>query len=226
MKLWTVIVLYKTPKQQLLKLVEQLRKAGVNKKQIYIKDNSAHNLGFAKAVNLGLKTGLKQGFSNFVVLNPDIRLIKFNYQEVENGFNNFDIFGGIFKQGSKTYYRGIIDPIYLSGGLNYKKPSPLMYPTDFVSGSMMFLNKQAILKNGFLNTKYFLYYEDVDYCYNAKKKGLKIGINSKIKYEHFEDSKNNSKKKTYLTKSHELFLNKYGAWWQKWAYWLKKINDR
>ena len=60
MKLWTVIVLYKTPKQQLLKLVEQLRKAGVNKKQIYIKDNSAHNLGFAKAVNLGLKTGLKQ----------------------------------------------------------------------------------------------------------------------------------------------------------------------
>ena len=221
MRLWIVIVLYKTPKQQLLKLVEQLQNSGLNKKQIFIKDNTKNNLGFARAVNIGLKTGLKKGYSFFLVLNPDIKLIKFSLFEIENGFKQFDIFGGIFKQDTKTYYRGIIDPIYLSGGLDDKKPTKTKYPTDFVSGSMMFLNKQAILKNGFLSTKYFLYYEDVDYCYSAKKGGLKIGINSKIKYQHFEDSKINPQKKTYLTKSHQLFLKKYGAWWQKLAYWLK-----
>jgi len=221
MKLWIIIVLYKTPKQQLLGLIKQLQKAGIKKAQIFTRDNSFHNLGFAKAVNLGLKAGLKKGYQYFLILNPDMQLIRFNLKEIKNGFNNFDVFGGIFKQGSKTYYRGIIDPVYLSGGLDDKKPSEIMYPTDFVSGSLMFIKGSTIEKIGYFEEKYFLYYEDVEYCHRAKKKGLRVGINSKIKYYHFESSKNNPEKAKLLKKSHKLFVWQYGRWWQKAAFWLK-----
>jgi len=226
MKLWVVIILYKTPKQQLNLLLEQLKQADIKKAQVFLKDNTHDNVGYAKAANLGLKIGLQKGYSHFAILNPDLRLLKFSLKEIKNGFAVFDIFGGIFKQSSKTYYRGLIDPVYLSGGLDDKKPTKVIYPTSFVSGSMLFLNLNAIKTVGLFDEDYFLYYEDVDYCYRAKKARLKVGINSKIRYEHFEDSQHNPQKQQYLATSHQLFVRKQGQLWQKIILWFKKKYDR
>lgn len=226
MKLWVVIILYKTPKQQLNLLLEQLKQASIKKAQIFLKDNTHDNIGYAKAVNIGLKIGLKQNYTHFCLLNPDIRLIRFNFEEINDGFKKFDIFGGVFKQGQKTYYRGVIDPVYLSGGLDDKKPTKVIYPTDFVSGSMLFVNLRAIKTMGLFDEDYFLYYEDADYCYRAKKAKLRLGINSKIKYEHFEDSQHNPQKQQYLATSHQLFVRKQGQLWQKIIFWFKKKYDR
>ena len=60
-----------------------------------------------------------------------------------------------------------------------------------------------------------MYYEEVDYCYRAKKAGFKIGIDSKRYYEHFEISVNNPKKEFYLFKNRFKFLIKYGSVKQK-----------
>ena len=226
MKLFAVIVTYKTPKEQLSKLVKQLNKANLNSKQIYIKDNTRDNIGYAAAVNQGLKKAIKSGYENFVILNPDLKLNKFSLSEIELGFEKFNIFGGVFEQNNQIYTGGVIDPVYYSGGLSTFKNKKNYYPIDFVSGSLMFIDRQTIDSIGYLDEQYFMYYEDVDYCYRARKQKLKVGINSKIRYTHFENSNTNHKKEQYLKNSHRLFLKQYGAWWQKLAYWLKHKNGR
>ncbi len=161
-----------------------------------------------------------------MVLNPDIKLLNFKLTEIKNGFDRFAVFGGIFKQNKQTYYLAKIDQVYLTGGLLTIKPKQTLYQTDFVSGSMIFISKRAIKTVGWFDQRYFLYYEDVDYCYRAKLSGLKVGVNSKISYQHFEESQNHPKKKQNLANSHRLFLSKYGKWWQKLAFQLKKRDDR
>ena len=226
MKLWAIIVTYHTSANQLKQLVQQLVKAGIKRKQIFIKDNTKKNIGYAAAVNLGLRAGIKNKFEYFLVLNPDIHLNKFLTTDIEQGFARFNIFGGVFKQGKKTYYQGLIDPVYLSGGLSTVRKKEQYYPADFVSGSLMFVDLKIIKTIGYLNKQYFMYYEDVDYCYRAQKNGLKVGINSRIRYTHFESLKNSLDKERYLKKNHRLFLDKYGAWWQKIAYRYKQWQNR
>jgi len=60
-----------------------------------------------------------------------------------------------------------------------------------------------------------MYYEDVDYCYRAKKVGFKIGIDSKISYEHFEVSQDDPQKEFFLFKNRLKFLFKFGSLKQK-----------
>lgn len=225
MKLWAIIVTYKTPEKQLSKLIKQLNQIGLDSNQVFIKDNTKKNIGFSKAVNQGLKIGFKKGYQYFLLLNPDVSLQKISLSEIKKGFCHFNIFGGVFKQNNQIYTEGILDPVYLSGGLNTAKKQSVYYHTTFVSGSLMFIDRQTINKIQYLDERFFMYYEDVDYCYRAKKNHLKVGINSKIRYLHFETSKKNQNKYQYLKKSHQLFLKKYGTWWQKIAYWIKHKND-
>lgn len=226
MKLQTIIVTYKTREKKLLALKKQLSSAGISDKQICVVDNSKNNRGYSKAVNIGLKKGKKEGYQYFLIANPDIELINFDFEKIKKGFLRFDIFGGVFVQNKITYCGGKIDPVFLSGGLNTKKNLKTYFLTDFVSGSLMFINKKAIDRIGYFDEKFFLYYEDVEYCYRAKLNKLNVGINSKIKYRHFEQSAKNPKKQHYLEKSHQLFVWQYGAWWQKAAYLYRKWRKK
>jgi len=46
--------------------------------------------------------------------------------------------------------------------------------TEFASGACMMIKRKVIEKIGKLDEKYFLYYEDADFCQRAKKAGYKI----------------------------------------------------
>jgi GT2 family glycosyltransferase len=46
------------------------------------------------------------------------------------------------------------------------------YPVDWVSGGCMLISRDAINKVGHFDGEYFLGVEDIDYCYQAKAKGL------------------------------------------------------
>ena len=100
----------------------------------------------------------------------------------------------------------------MSGGLIEKRPTKRFVETDFVSGSLMFIKKVIDKidppRKGF-DESYFMYYEEVDYCYRAKCAGFKIGIDSKISYEHFEVSQDNPLKEFYLFKNRLKFLLKF-----------------
>lgn len=59
-----------------------------------------------------------------------------------------------------------------------------LHEAGWVSGSFMMVRKEVFEKIGLLNEKYFMYFEDVDFCYRARKAGFKVMINSETSIKH------------------------------------------
>lgn len=215
MKVGFIFVLYKTPKKEQERLKREISKIKFKNKKIYFIDNTFNNQGYAYGVNQGIKKGLKDNCDVFVVANPDISFKK-NINNIFDGLTHFDIYGFSMIQEGKIYYGGKIDPWRFSGGLIKCEPKTRFINIDFVSGSLMVIKKKVIDKIGYFDESYFLYYEEVDFCYRAKKEGFKIGIDKNVLYEHFEVSKtNNPQKENLLFKNRLKFFLKYANFWQK-----------
>ena len=215
MKIGFIFVLYKTPESEINRLKKEVKGLRVDNYKIYFIDNTNDNLGYAGGINKGIKQAVKDNCELFIVANPDISLNNLTGQDWQAGARYFDIWGLAMKQEGKTYYGGEVDKWRMSGGLIEKKPRTKFSKTDFVSGSLMFIKKKVIDKIAFFDEKYFLYYEEVDYCYRAKQAGFKVGIDSKVTYDHFEVSKDSPTKNYFLFKNRLKFLLKYGSFKQK-----------
>lgn len=220
MKIAFIFVIYKTPKFEIKRLKSEIKSLNISAYKLYFIDNTKFNRGYSAAANIGIKKGLKDGCNLFVIANPDISLLSLR-PELRPGSVNwlgaaryFDIWGYAMNQDGKTYYGGEVDKWRMSGGLITKKPFKRYVEVDFPSGSFIFIKKKVIEKIGLWDESYFLYYDEVDYCWRAKKFGFKIGIDSQLKYDHFEISKTNSAKNSVISKSRLKFLLKYGNWKQ------------
>ncbi|MCL4364412.1 polysaccharide biosynthesis C-terminal domain-containing protein [Patescibacteria group bacterium] len=217
MKIAFIFVLYKTPESEIRRLRKEVGElTGLRVNGLYFIDNTKNNRGYAAGVNEGIRKAIDDGCDLFVIANPDI-----SFQGHPTGgriidvMRHFDIGGLAMEQQGKTYFGGEIDRWRMSGGLITKKPEQRFKPVDFVSGSLLVVKKEVIDRIGFLDESYFLYYEEVDFCWRAKRAGFKVGIDAGLAYEHFETSKSNPKKELYLFKNRIKFLLKYGSWQQK-----------
>jgi GT2 family glycosyltransferase len=208
MNIAPIIVTYKTKESSLINLKRQLIKSKIMTAPVVI-GNTVNNTGFGAGVNKGVKKALKNNPDTFLILNPDINIEKLDLPEVQRSAKALDIFGGEMKQAGTTYYGGTIDKLSMAGGLITNKPSCRIVNTSFVSGSMMFIKKQVVEKIGLFKKDYFLYYEDVEYCHRAKNNGFKVGINTNIKYTHFEESKKSISKEYYLNRNRLYFIKEY-----------------
>lgn len=197
-------------------LYEQIKKLNIKNSKIYHIKNKRGEEGYARGINKGIKKALKDKKDVFIILNPDISLRKMTARQLFEPAEHFDIWGFCMKQKNKLYYGGEIDKWRMSGGLISRKPKKRFIDRDFVSGSLICIKKEVFDKIGFWDEKYFLYYDEVDYCFRARKTGFKVGIDSTITYDHFEKSdENNPLKDYYLRKNRLLFLIKYGSLQQK-----------
>ncbi len=215
-KIGFIFVLYQTPKKDINRLKKEVKNLGVKNYQLYFIDNTDTGKGYAFGVNLGIKLALKDNCSLFVVANPDISFNQLKINKILAAEKYFDIWGLTMRQDGTIYYGGEIDKWRMSGGLITNKPKKRFVEVDFVSGSLMFVKKNVIEGIGFFDESYFMYYEEVDFCYRARKAGFKVGIDSSFVYDHFEISKNtNSKKQWYLFKNWFKFFWKYSSNSQK-----------
>ncbi len=62
----------------------------------------------------------------------------------------------------------------------YKK----IHPVGWVSGNFMFIRRKVIEQVGKFNENYFMYFEDVEYCFRVKRAGLNVMINPKVSMKH------------------------------------------
>lgn len=161
------------------------------------------NLGFAKAVNLGIKSSSGE---SILLLNSDTqvkpscleKLIKFEEQvrPAVIGAKMLNPDGTV--QGSCFYLptvkRAILE--YWLGKKNYflKYSLPGKEPVEVeaVSGGAMMISRALIDKIGMLDERYFMYFEDLDFCRGAKKAGYKIYYlpSAEIIHEHGASGKN------------------------------------
>ena len=154
------------------------------------------NLGFAKAVNQGLKVA--KG-SYYLLLNPDTRatggavMTLLACAKAQTGLAvigpklmNLD---GTTQ--SSCFNLPSIQNAILEFWFGRKEKFGKYYPksqkpteVEAVVGAAMLIPKEAINKVGFFDEKYFMYFEDLDWCRRASKVGLKIYYCPKAKFLH------------------------------------------
>lgn len=215
MKTVFIFVTFHTLEQEIERLKKEVASFGLQDYGIYFIDNTYDNKGYAYGVNKGIQKGLADGAEVFVIANPDISLQTIPKSEFFKASNSFDIWGFAMLQNKKTYYGGHIDSLRMSGGLVKKKPKHRFEKTDFISGSFMVIKKKVIKSIGLFDESYFMYYEDVEYCRRAEQAGFRIGVDSHVRYKHFEAARGSLKKEYYLAKNRFRFLFAYGNIRQK-----------
>lgn len=193
------------------------------------------NLGFSGGSNWGIREALKNGSDWVVLLNNDtwveerfISTLKAKL-EASNG-----IVGMPLIEGDYTAYCGKVKwlkptlkhmnhPLYteyLKRNTNY-----------YVIGGAMAIRKDVFDKIGFLDEKYFLYFEDADYCIRANKENVPVSFVDDPKVHHQVSSTTRKMGSPLLLRYHyrnALYFNrKNGPWHVKitlwfWSLWIIK----
>lgn len=199
-----VIILNYKVKDLTLKAIISVKGSTYKNLEIIVVDNNSHdglantlsnrqdltfiqndeNLGYCGGNNVGLTQALKDGADWVFILNPDAQVDKDaikNLVEVAQR-ENIGIAGPkvLFADRKTIWYAGgVFDTGNVLGthrGVDEKDNGQydVMTQTDFVTGAAIFIRKDVLEKVGLFDTRYFLYYEDSDFCFRAKKAGFKI----------------------------------------------------
>lgn len=182
--------------------------------------NNADNYGFAKAVNQGLK--FAKG-NYYLLLNPDTKVVNNAIEKLVDFAKNQQNLGAV---GAKLLNPdGSIQPsCYNLPSVNnaileywfgkkgaYEKYVPkLQEPVkvEAVVGAVMLISRTAIEKIGPLDERYFMYFEDLEWCRNAGKMGFKIFWNPQSEVVHVHGasaSQIGQKAQNLLIKSSKIY---------------------
>lgn len=161
--------------------------------QIKLVQNSS-NLGYARGCNQGLK--MAQG--NYVLLlNPDTEIKENSLQKMLDfmeknsdvgalgpqlldfdgeiqpscrSFPNYKLLLWEFLGLSRLFPKSKIYGAWKMGDFDFKSTREVEQPM----GSALFLRKKVIDQIGLMDERFFLFYNDVDFCYRIKNAGWKI----------------------------------------------------
>jgi GT2 family glycosyltransferase len=194
MELSIVIINYKTP-ELTKKCVASIKKYPPKVLyEIIIIDNSNDNVGFAKGNNKGIK---KARGKYILLLNSDTEVKKGSIDRlVEFAKNNPDAGAVVPKllnkdgttQASAFKFPSLWLAIrqYWFGEKNLlDKYIPLESNIDIGVMAAFLITPEAIKKVGLLDERYFMYFEDFDYCRRIKQKGLRVYYVSDSEVVHY-----------------------------------------
>jgi hypothetical protein len=191
------------------------------------------NLGYAGGNNIGIKYALKEGADYILVLNPDTT--------VES-----DLLAKLVETAKKNPRIGIIgamidegDRVINCGGIKWLKPelkhsvlqttNYKLQTNQYIPGVAMFVGKKVFEKIGFFDERYFLYFEDVDFCVRAQKAGFKLAVTPDTIIRHNPSSSASKLGAASLLYYHyrnaHLFNAKNAPFWIKvllpfWSIWV------
>jgi GT2 family glycosyltransferase len=185
---------------------------------------NSENHGFAKAVNMGLQ----RSTGDFILLlNPDTVIRSESFYPVIDFLRrnpNIGICGckllnadgslqfskGPFPTLFSTLYRIVLPrPMRKYDLWGYDKPRRC----DWVTGALMLIRNGLAKEEGGLDEAFFIYYEDVDYCLRAKKRGWEIYYHPEIVAYHLRPyaiSKRNLSMEREIWKSRLYYFRKNG----------------
>ena len=181
--------------------------------QLVVIHNSL-NVGFAKAVNQGLRKAREFQSTHIWLFNPDARARQNSLSELILASRNtpralfspiiFDTQGGVWFSGGKLSW-------WRMRALHRRAPSSQAGNEDFLTGCALFIPMMTIDIIGEFDENYFLYYEDADFCLRAKKAGFQLCMVTGAAVDHAEVSRAYAQKVYYLVYSGLLFFFKHAS---------------
>jgi len=191
------------------------------------------NEGYARAVNRGIEEGKGRAF---LVINPDVELSEGGVDralEYLHGHPEVGIVGarllnrdGTIQHSARRFYTlqtillrrtplGRLRPdhpelrrhLMLDDDLDHPRP------VDWIIGAWMLVRREAVEKVGLMDPRFFLYFEDVDWCYRMWAKGLEVHYFPKARFVHAYERSSGRLNRTllYHLRSFVSFYDKWGA---------------
>jgi hypothetical protein len=199
------------------------------------------NFGFAKANN----QAIKQASGRYILLlNPDMRIFDDTLSNIVSWMNRhehamvagcrlLDESARIIKQVRR--FPTLIDQLaiilkiphifptvlnkYLRNDFDYTKSQPV----DSIRGGFFLIRAEAIKKIGLLDERYFLWFEEVDYCRRVKQAGGEVWYTSAAECidlvgQSFKQVDRGVKQKYFR----DSMLKYFKKWQPAYEYWILK----
>ncbi len=203
------------------------------------------NLGYSKGVNVGIREARAR---YLFILNPDTvvkrgavaKLVEFMDQNPRAGIAGPKL---VFQDGSvqpscRRFYTVTVLVLRRTPlGKLLRNPKPLRdhlmldfdhastREVDWLLGAAMFVRREAVDSVGMMDERFFLYFEDVDWCYRMKQRGLSVYYVADAVVEH---GYQRASAQTVLNRSFVAHVASLVRYYEKWgavAYLVKRYRE-
>jgi hypothetical protein len=209
---WIVVLNWNRP-QDTLECVASLRKLDYPAYHILVVDNGStdesvsllralpdidllvneQNLGFGAGNNRGIQYALERGADYVLLLNNDTTVSPPLLSRMVEAARSDPQIGIV---GPMIYYSDRPDRVWFAGmhfrhglyvvrrGLHLGPSPDSVEEVDFISGCGMLVHRQVWERIGLFDPRFFMYYEDLDFCIRAKEVGYRIVCATQAKMWH------------------------------------------
>lgn len=177
--------------------------------------DNKQNVGFAKGVNQGITLALKdETIGGVFLMNNDLELTFGGFKQMELVFNKIGSAaivspilhhaGGYDWGGKYNRWTGMVKH------KNWQNKPKTIQSVEHVAGAAMLIKRSVIKKIGMLDERFFLYFEDLDYCLRTIAEPYTIHITPDVVAEHAVSAGSTSVARTkYQWVSHFKFVTKH-----------------
>ncbi|OGE91077.1 MAG: hypothetical protein A3A83_01020 [Candidatus Doudnabacteria bacterium RIFCSPLOWO2_01_FULL_48_57] len=186
---------------------------------------NSDNVGYSKANNQALR--LAQG-SFFLLLNSDVEVAPDSFDKMISYMDNEKAVGivgcrviksdGSFDKAARRSFPDLANSLRhflgLSSDYNLDLPEDKIAEVDSVMGAFLMIRREVVDKIGLLDEAFFMYGEDLDWCFRAKQAGYKVVYNPATTVVHHKGSSSRKLPKKALYEFHRamfIFYDKHYA---------------
>ncbi|UOF91396.1 glycosyltransferase family 2 protein [Fodinisporobacter ferrooxydans] len=197
------------------------------------------NKGGSGGFNTGIKEALKKDYKYLYLLDNDVFIDSEALQELYRYLENHEEVGVV---GSKIYVMDQPDLVQEIGArinwktfdmeLNYYRyiddgTLPEVVECDYVPACSMLVRAGAVKKAGTIDEEYFLYWDDIDWCYRIQLAGYKIVAYAKSKVWHKGGGKgrNDTFGNYFMWRNRVHFFKKYCSQDQLESFYTVLVED-
>ena len=189
---WAACIVYYQDQDSLNNLLNCLESQTLKPANVFIADNDSkepikinafsfpvkvtrltENKGFAGGANVAVTEAINNDFSNLILLSQDVLLEKDSAEKLiaELNISKGIVFPTMINRKTNSGFSkgGKISKFWGSIKLNTQD---VPKDTDWADGSCLVFTSDLFKSVNGLNEKFFMYFEDVDFCLKAKSKGF------------------------------------------------------
>ncbi len=187
---------------------------------------SKRNIGYAGGNNVALQLLQNKSHEYIWILNPDMlvpsqtlsELVTIAETNADLGIIGSKIFRGLSKKeiwfaGGIIEWDNGLETRHLRYGEQDDSKLQEPYSVDYVTGASIFMRKHVLSDVGLFPEEYFLYFEDADWCIQAKQKSIAIKLFPTTYLFHLKRSEENGMPKPhfiyYFIRNRLIMCKKY-----------------
>ncbi len=169
------------------------------------------NVGWAGGNNAAIKIALEENYEYVVMLNMDTTLddnwLTCLLEEAIRRPDTHILQSKILLYNSRKINSAGNRTHFLGYGYCHgygQEEAAVLQEIDFASGASMLVKNDVFRKIGYFRENYFLYYDDMEFCWRARLAGYHIGLADKSICFHKYDSTNKLRQLFYLERNRLL----------------------